>query len=296
MGTVQVRILTDTRISDSARVIGLWIATRDQGDEGWVPVSFDDLRSVLHGYPSDDTIRKHVRMLTGSGWLERRAGGRGNPDQFRIIDPLLTPPYSKDRPADSGGLKDRPATDPTLNGLRVGSEAGLSPPVVVEQKNVVVGEENARATAKTFPLSRLASEVMAERVDSFQGFRGSLTDYLEARVQRGLQYGYVQAIAGWIDGTDAGVFKLPDGSRLPSSEIPGMLATAFNELLAMDEAKMKRPVGETANLRTKLNILLRQRGGYAGHHGGSPEKAGAGATAGGINPISGDRSRRRTGG
>ena len=35
-----------------------------------------------------------------------------------------------------------------------------------------------------------------------------------------------------------------------------MLAAALNELAAGEESKMKRGVGDPANLRTKLNILL----------------------------------------
>ena len=72
------------------------------------------------------------------------------------------------------------------------------------------------------------------------------------------QYQYVQTLLGWRGGTDAGVWKTPDGSSIPLEKQTALLAAALNELGASDETKYKRPVGDPANLKTKMNVILRQ--------------------------------------
>jgi len=116
------------------------------------------------------------------------------------------------------------------------------------------GGGGARAT-----LDPKADEAIERHGEKLAGCRGALRDYLAQRVHPPRQYAYVQKIAGWLDGLDPSVFRLPDGTTLPADGRTGLLADALNDLAASDERCMKRPAGDPANLRTKISVLLAQR-------------------------------------
>lgn len=103
-------------------------------------------------------------------------------------------------------------------------------------------------------------EVILSKDDGkLSGFVDPLRDYLAERVPPHRQHAYLRTVQGWLDGT-ANVFRKPDGTRLEPDRIPDVLAEALNDLGASDEEMMKRPVGDPANLRTKIDALLRLRG------------------------------------
>lgn len=281
-------LLRDTRISDSARLLVLWIDGREVDAEGWVEATFEDFRGVLWKYPADRTITDHIRMLTASGWVERKPGGRGHGDRFRL-SPQFTAAYPEIYPAENCGLSDSPQSTAAYPDIDCEPLRAKSSVVVVVEDDVVGGDDGERAREGT-AISTRAREVIESRAESFTGFRGALLDYLRARVPSRLQSGYVQTIATWIDGHDAGAFKLPTGSKLPANEIPGYLAAALNELLATDEGKMKRDPGDIGNLRTKLNILLKQGGGNGRNGNGQGHDAdGSGGEGRGREATSSSR-------
>lgn len=159
-------ILADNRLSEEARIIGLWISTAEADDEGWVEVRFDQLRGILYGFPSDDTIRKHMRMLRGSGWAERNAGGKGRGDLYRIIDPHRS--GSKDRPASNPGLtEDRPATEQSLRGDRPDSEQSLRGPISHQSSSISHPSAPARAPEADRDGLRAYLDAHADVVDRF---------------------------------------------------------------------------------------------------------------------------------
>lgn len=171
-----------------------------------------------------------------------------------------------------------PAPELTQVGY-VGVEADSSPPVVVGSSKEAVAVASAHAR-EGFGVSEKATEVMAQHNGSFTGFRGTLRDYLQARVPPDRQHWYVQTLAAWIAGTDQSVFRLQNGDRVPASEIPGMIAAGLNELLATGEkdAKpkpMKYADGDVRNLKTKLSVLCQQRGD---HRRSAPQPSNGSAT------------------
>lgn len=314
--TVVSRLLADSRLSDTARVIAMHVLTQEPDEDGFVPLAYDELRPILHGIPSSETVGRHVRMLEGCGWLDRRPGGRGNADRFRL-DPARDTPLNIAPPSEPGPINNSPPLEPGSKIDSPHSQGGAKSPVGGDYrggKKVEVVVEGRREPPLTPPLDRSgasgggrdrggfgpidprADEVIVRLADRLNGCRGALTDYLEHRVPQARQYGYVQSVVTWLDGGDPSVFRKPSGDRVPSDEVTGLLATAFNELLSTDEALMKRPVGDPGNLRTKISVLVQQR--YADRPprtaSGSPKRSGAPAPSE-PNPYTGDKSRRRGG-
>lgn len=76
----QVALLTDSRLSDEARLIGLLIASR-AGE--WAPFHRDDFRRLLHGPASKDRVGRAIGELLLHKYVERKDGGQG-PDSFRF--------------------------------------------------------------------------------------------------------------------------------------------------------------------------------------------------------------------
>lgn len=245
----QRRLLVDSRLTDQARIMGLYFSERAVGEPA--EVSHDELATVLHDAPGEETIRRHLRFLVLFGYVEKSAGGRGHSDKYLWIDPELC------------GSK---SIDPDICGskaVKTHTHKGLKGTVVVGSSKEEVVEEETRAREESLDVENLetrALRALGNHGDLLRGCRGALSDYLLLRVARARQYAYVQSIAGWMNGLDPTVWKLPDGSQLEAGDRPGMLAVALNELLAADEGAMKRPRGDPGNLRTKLQVLLRKRG------------------------------------
>lgn len=290
----QLALLADTRVPDSARILALFVDVATKADDGFAEISHDEFRRILFGGPSDDTIRRHLRQLENTGWIESRPGGKGHSNRYRILATDECGPNQHFRAALVRSLKDRLGTEQGLSTFSSAPEPSLKPPVVVGgSSKKEVEETRGRALQVSYPLTEQARTAIDERGDSLTGCRGALQDYLESRVPEGRQYGFVQTVVTWIDGRDRSVFELSDGSKLPDAEKTGYIAAALNELSAGDESRMKRPVGDPGNLKTKLNILLRQRGYDGGrngstHRGGRPGETRREATVA-HNPIIGER-------
>lgn len=85
MGFDPSPLMTDARLSDSARVLGFYIASLGEGEH---ELSHDELAALLHGCPNTDTVGRHMRMLIVHRYVERTSpGGRGSP-RYRWLSTL----------------------------------------------------------------------------------------------------------------------------------------------------------------------------------------------------------------
>lgn len=255
----ELALLTDARLTSDARVIGLYLLSKGDGVHEVARVEFGD---VLSNAAGKDRVQRAVAQLERFEWVKRTPGGRGHSDRFEIKVPDCTAPKP---------LSSRIARH--LKPLVVEDDDEVLPPIV--------------------PLRALdpkADQVIQDHGDKLAGCRGSMTDYLIARVPASRQYAFVQTVVGWMGDIDPAVWRLPAGGWLDPPERTKVLAAAFNDLAASDEATMKRPVGDVANLRTKINVLLRKRGD---HGNGNGNGGGAAATQRRATGTS-DQSTRRT--
>lgn len=252
-----LELLCDQSLTDTARIIGLRIAAL--GGE-WHEIAADDFARMVAGYPKQETIARHVRQLEVAGYIERKPGGRGHSDRFKWADrPCKNMESKKDSPEENTGSKD----------LDLTNFSGLKPIVVVE------GGSSNPPIVPLRALDPKAEELIGSRPEQLTGCRGSFRDYLVARVPASRQYAYVQTVIGWLEDIDPGVWRLHTGGWLPPPERTRVLAAALNDLAASDEATMKRPVGDVANLRTKINVLLRKRGDHERNGNTDTGRAGA---------------------
>jgi hypothetical protein len=260
MTDTELAILMDAGLSTDARIVALAILQR--GD-GWHEVSRDDACDLLSNEASPDRARRAIHQLERRGTLERRAGGRGHADSFKIKS--MENPHPKIKGTDSAHPKTVKGTDSA-------------------HPKATVVEDDDEVRPPIVPLAELEPRTEAV-VDLLNGCRGAIRDYLLAHVPSpDRRYSYAQTVRSWMDGADPSVWRLPDGGSLPKPERAAALAAALNEMAAGEERKMKRPVGDPANLKTKLNINLKQRQAHerptAAPHGGRPAAASR-ATAGG---------------
>lgn len=271
-----IRLMADTRLSDSARVIGFWLLHEEVGDDGFVELRFDAIRAMLHGFPSDDVIRKHLRMLRGSGWAERKPGGFGKGDRYRMLDPLNQPPETA-RHAPEHTLLDpnlstpyptRPGPEHTLSPARPASTPSLGTDLGGDYRGGKVGRENASGSPPVVPpgpnpdgvVDEDAEALIGEHPEALTGCRDALRDYLARRIPagNGRQRGYVATIITWVEGGYSDrMWARPDGTKVKPPARPGVLAEAINELLGSDEGGRKHPVGDPRNLKNKLTGLIR---------------------------------------
>jgi hypothetical protein len=223
----------DLNLSPEARTLVAHVAMIGGGE-----VPYARLLRMLH-LSNEKKLRRVVSEAEDAGWVTvDRQTGRGHSPRFVYTTPK------------NGTLKDRVPEKGSLNTDRLPENGGVKPPVVVVDA-VVVTPLN--------PPSGL-DERTAAVVDRLAGCRGALTDYLLAAVPDPTRrYSYAQTVASWMAGMDPSVWRLPGGALLPAPDRPGMLAASLNELAAGDERMMKRPVGDPANLRTKLNVNLKKR-------------------------------------
>lgn len=280
----RIALLADARVPGDARILALYLMELGEGPaaDGWHEVPHLRFASLITGGASDETVRRHLRALEAMGWIEARRGGRDHSPKYRIVPrseagqnaifraalfSTMAPNASAgsiDSPTASRGEKDPPTGsrgyDPLSPTASRGDDArSRSRGTAVE----VAGEEGAREVGSVenrYHLAPGAQDAIDQHGEKFAGCRGSLRDYLVARVQPIRQRGFVQTLAGWIDGIDPSVWKhLPDGGSLEPEFRTQAIAAALNELAATDESKMKRPEGDPGNLKTKLGILIKQR-------------------------------------
>ncbi len=247
MTEAQLSLLADTRLSPRARLAGLFLSEIETAVEpsagASVEVSSASLEGLLGG--SWDVLRRDVKALETNGWIERETNtGKGHSPEYRFLAYANSPPYEELRVAFLHTLNFSLGEYTTLKPFGMGGSAQAKQHRSSRRYDVVVVvDERAREKSE--------DEIL-------RGCRGSLRDYLAGSVAPPRQYQYVQTLIGWLGGTDAGAWKKPDGSGVAPEKRTELLAAALNELGASDETKYKRPVGDPANLRTKMNIILRQ--------------------------------------
>jgi hypothetical protein len=264
-------VLADPGLTDLARVLAFYIASKGQG---WHEIPASEFSQVGHGYPSADTIRTHLKQLERAGYIERRAGGKGHADSFHITP---TDEVWRNRLARTPQAKALESpVHPKLNDTVVSSEVVSTLPPIVPQ------------------LDPRAADALAQHDALLAGCRGALRDYVLTLPAR-RQWAYVQTVASYLNDIDPSVWRLPSGAWLEKEKRPGVLAVALNELAAGDESKMKRPVGDPGNLKTKINILLREPIRYERKQRST--EGGAGGVAGevGAETVSLEAHRRRRG-
>lgn len=244
----QFALLTDNGLTEEARILGLYLS--EVAREEAQGILLDELAVHLHGCPNPDTVGRHLRMLRLSKYVEKSPGGRGHPDKYLWI--ARENSRTKDIARDLARAKS--AYPSNIH--------GLNDTVVVGEVRVGEEEENARAREPALDVENLSSNalrVMEDHQDDLEGCQGALRDYLLLRVPRDRQYPYVRTVINWFAGLDPTLWKLPTGASLPSEDRAPLLTQALNDLGASDEKMMKRPVGDIANLRVKVGILLKQR-------------------------------------
>lgn len=225
MTEAQEMLLRDSRLSDPARVLGLYISTLPTGAN---ELPHDTLAVLLHGCPNRDTVGRHLRMLVVHGYIERTSSGGSGSPRYEWLARENSRPENV-LPANIHGQS----------------------PTVVE-----VGGVRDTPFSSPEPLDVRALRAIEQAGERLTGCRGALRDYLQARVPLPNQYGYVQAVVSWID-NPLTTFRQPDGMPVPAAERTKMLAVALNEMTATNEADRKYKTGDPINLRNKLSAVIR---------------------------------------
>jgi hypothetical protein len=247
-------VVLDTRLTPEACRATLYVASLGSGEH---EVRWTDFAALLN-HPGEKAVRAALRVAVDAEWIERRAGGRGHPDRYSF----RVPP--------GAAVSDTVPPAGSLNGLRVPPGASLSERSSSKEVDVEVGSELPHAREAFFPIAESALAAIDSRATDFNGCRSAVTDYLARRVPTNRQHGWVFTVAGWFDGIDASVFKYPTGMKAPPAEWPKVMAAGLNELMATDESRMSRPVGDPGNLKTKIQILLKQWAHNANPDHGGP--------------------------
>lgn len=246
-------LAVDVRLTPYAVRVVLDVARRGKGEHA-IPMS--QFRMLLG--VGEDKAAEAVRLAADRKWITRKPGGRGRNDLFSF-----TPGESAELIARETGLSSgeyaalNGGIAPAKNGtytLSPGETTDLSPPrtrVDEEKRDVDVDGDVANSV-----LSSVAANAIEKNADKLTGCRDALSDYLRARVIPQRQAAYVFSILGWLNGIDENVWKFDSGEKLAEEKRVDMLANALNDLAAGDESRLSRPVGDVANLRTKINVLL----------------------------------------
>jgi hypothetical protein len=236
---VLMLIVSDARLTAEAVRVILHVALAGEGEQHVGNVEL----SILVG-GGEKPIRKAIALAEHCGYLVAERGGRVG-HKLTFVAPESRPP---------GSHSDSEKT-PVGEGFYGKDSPGGVIPAPVEE----VDDEEVPPCSS--PMLDDRTEAAFDRfANQLSGCRGALRDYLSATVPTPTRrYSYVNTVVSWLDGADQSVWRLPDGSSLPATERPRLLAAALNEMAAGDERKMKRPVGDPGNLKTKINILLQQR-------------------------------------
>lgn len=303
-------LLADARLPGDARIMALIILVMGNG---WHEVTHDQFRAFLPYGPSDETIRRHLRHLEGSGWLETKTNTGRRPPQYRVRlraeagpfggvrDALLASIIPLLPPTDVGQTSSMPPTPEGQNPL---------PHSPVGQRHSTPLPSGAEAPTTTaaikedgccYSLDPKAAEIVSG--DLFRGCRGALRDYLKLRVATEVQPGYVQRLAMVLNGADQSWWRNRKGDGIPEKRRTSMLAMALNELAGgteVGEHYRDRP-GNIGNLRTKVRHEVqielgqsadKERGNERGNQaGGDPRKGGG--EAGGAGGVTRKRTFRR---
>lgn len=244
--------MADTSIPDPAARVGFYVATMDKGDG--VELRLEDVSRILHGFPGEDKCRSALRGIVLSGWVTRTPGGRDHGDTFRWAgaDRVGPQPQAK---------HSLPVLSPGYVDLGSGHSPTLSDSVGVQPQAIssllLPSSYSCSSTDARARMSPDAERVMEERNEVLDGCRGPLADYLAARVDPDKQAPYVWRVVASLEGSDEWMWKDRAGHALHNGRT-GILAGAFNELLAGDETgkHFAEPPGGYGNLRTKVRYLV----------------------------------------
>jgi hypothetical protein len=254
-----IAVVSDTRLSAESRIIVLYVANLGDGRH---EIPYAEFHRLLN-QAGEKRIRRAVQDAVDLHWVHRAEGGRSHPMRFTFTPAKaagLNDAEDADSPAASAAvntpvtyaevavLSDSPAKVAGLNGGRTREARYL---LTDEQMEMVKKEP------PIIPLSEHAEAALKQHARLLSGCRGALRDYLLQRVPTDQQYGYVQTLAGWVNGLED-VWHRPDGSNVPKKQRPKKLAAALNKLAASDERRMKRPLGDPDNLLLKLTFVLKR--------------------------------------
>jgi hypothetical protein len=245
--TDQLALLADGRLTGDARVIGLLLS--HAGEQG---LSYAELEELLPD-ASRDRLRVAIQKLERCKWADRLIGGKGHSDRFIYIACPPDVTYRENRLADLGILIYRMPASSTLKAFSVPATGTLSPPS--SSSNLPLPPPpDAHAREGVSPEAEQAIE---ESDELLAGCRGSLRDYLAARVKPEHQHGYVRKLQGALRGLDE--FMWTDRkARKVTTDRTAILASAFNELLSGGEVAehFRGPPGDFGNLRTTVRFLV----------------------------------------
>ena len=258
----RLALMADVRLSGDARMMVLLLIEMGRGDDGWHEVPRESFRAVLSGGPSDETIRRHLRQLEALGWIESNTNTGRRPPQFRIVDrsksqfrTLLVTAARELLPHTDEGQTALPHTHEgqTVSFPPHGCGPEAVSPTPTRGRSV---PPPPPIPPPPPPLNARVREVVES--DNLSGCRGSLGDYLVARVEEPYRLGYAQTVAGMIQGTDEAVWMARDGSHVREGRAQ-IIAGCLNEMLAGDEIGryFPGPPGDVRNLRTKIRYQVK---------------------------------------
>lgn len=263
----RAELLRDARLTDSARIVGLYI--EDLGVGGH-EITNEEFAKVLYGEPSNAKIGRAKRALRTHGYIEQRPGGRDHADVYTFrysADGDLTPnnPSTRDHlindrlsPEDS--LKDSSSAVFQLNEAHAW-------PAYSDAAVEVDGVDDERNTRRS-GVTRQATDALRRNADVLGECRDALRDYVEQRVSSERQQAYIEVVAGWLSGNEPYFWKIRgDGGVVESGFRSGLVRSALNDLRASGELTMKRPEGDVGNLRTKVRYLLTRPSETSTHRG-----------------------------
>ena len=217
-------IVADPRLTPDAVRLILYVALRGDGEH---EIESETLRILLR-CSGQGPVRTAVKRASHAGYLSWRQGGRSHANRYRYLAP-----------------------EAELCTHTAASNARYASPVEEEG-----GEDSPLKPRRLAPEAKEAIEALA---DQLNGCEGALQDYLGARVDPDRQCPYVRTVASWLADPDTH-FRLRNGEVVPPPKRTKVLAEAIHELHATDERERKYKTGDPANLKTKLRVVLDQRG------------------------------------
>lgn len=275
-----IAIVGDLRLTPEAVRIVLDVALRPGDGPHEVPASH--FRMLLNN-AGERAARFATELAVETGWLIATRGGRGHHNLYGF-NPSISAvsngnndhaelagsngAFDPTKTAGSNRVLDHAETDRSKRGEQstpksfdTALNAGSSDDIALFAASNALARDLLNHRTKDVDddgeLDARALEILLDYDALFLGCRGSLKDYLVKHVPGDRQYGYIQTLAMWLNGSRP-IFKWPSGEWIAEAQRARLLASALNDLAASDESKMGRPIGDPANLRTKLNVIITQ--------------------------------------
>lgn len=261
-------LVADTRLPDPARILVLYLGAIGPDAEGWVEVGRDDLKRVLHGGASAETIRRHLRVAEDTGWIEIDANTGSRPTRYRVIpeseagaDAGIRASLRNALPHISVGQNalvhkyegQSKTSGPQIRGpegVSVHKYEGQSAPVVVEE----VVEEVVEDARELFPISNEVERLFLD--ERLEGLRSALRDYLRRWVPPMSQTAFVGQVLGLFgELAEHRHWRTSAGGRVDPSHRAELIANALNQVATEERFDGKRH--EAASLVAKVEYLAR---------------------------------------